>query len=135
MAEVIAFFRARKGRAFGFRFRDWGYFEATDQQCQAVSASVFQLVKRYPSGPVVEIRTITRPVVGSVVVRVTGNIVTPTIDHATGRLAFGAAPATTPVATFRFDVQVRFYTDHLQVISRAYNLQNVQSIPLVEISA
>ena len=133
MAEVIAFFRARKGRAFGFRFRDWGDFEATDQQCQAVSATVFQLVKRYPSGPVVEIRTITRPVVGSVVVRVNGTIVTPTIDHATGRLTFGAAPAATPVATFRFDVPVRFDTDHLQVISRAYNLQNVQSIPLVEI--
>jgi hypothetical protein len=30
---------------------------------------------------------------------------------------------------------VRFDTDHLQVISRAYNLQNVQSIPLVEIRA
>ena len=135
MAEVIAFFRARKGRAFGFRFRDWGDFEATDQQCQPVNATVFQLVKRYPSGPVVEIRTITRPVVGSVVVRVSGNIVSPTIDHATGRLTFGSAPAATPVATFRFDVPVRFDTDQLQVISRAYNLQNVQSIPLVDIRA
>ena len=104
MAEVIAFFRARKGRAFGFRFRNWGDFEATDQQCQAVSATVFQLVKRDPSGPVVEVSTITRPVSGSVVVRVNGNVVTPTIDHATGRLTFGAAPAATPVATFRFDV-------------------------------
>ena len=66
LGTLIAFFRARKGRAFGFRFRDWGDFEATDQQCHAVSATVFQLVKRYPSGPVVEIRTITRPVSGSV---------------------------------------------------------------------
>lgn len=28
MAEVIAFFRARKGRAYGFRFRDWTDFDA-----------------------------------------------------------------------------------------------------------
>lgn len=31
MAEVIAFFRARKGRAYGFRFRDWNDFDATGQ--------------------------------------------------------------------------------------------------------
>jgi uncharacterized protein (TIGR02217 family) len=135
MAEVIAFFRARKGRAFGFRFRDWGDFEAADQQCQPISASVFQLVKRYPSGPVAEIRTITRPVAGSVVVRVKVAVVTPTIDHATGRLTFGSAPAATPMASFRFDVPARFDTNHLQVVSMAYHLQNVESIPLVEIRA
>lgn len=63
------------------------------------------------------------------------NSAAPPIDHAMGRLTFASAPATTSVATFRFDVPVRFDTDHLQVISCAYNLQNVRSIPLVEIRA
>ena len=31
MAEVIAFFRARRGRAYGFRFRDWNDFDATGE--------------------------------------------------------------------------------------------------------
>jgi uncharacterized protein (TIGR02217 family) len=135
MAEVVAFFRARKGRAYGFRFRDWSDFEAVDQTCQEVTSTVFQLVKRYPSGPVQEVRTITRPVSGTVVVKVNGVVVAPTIDHATGRLTFGAPPAATPVASFQFDVPVRFDADHLQVVSAAYHLQNVQSIPLVEIRA
>ena len=47
----------------------------------------------------------------------------------------GASRRQALVRRFRFDVPVRFDTDQLQVISRAYNLQNVQSNPLVEIRA
>ena len=46
-----------------------------------------------------------------------------------------APPAANPTASFLFDVPVRFDTDHLQVVSPAYHLQNVQSIPLIEIRA
>lgn len=45
---VFAFFRARKGRAYGFRFRDWTDFEATGQAMLATtSPTVWQLVRRY----------------------------------------------------------------------------------------
>lgn len=135
MAEVVAFFRARKGRAYGFRFRDWADFEAVDQPLLEVTPTVWQLAKQYPSGAYADLRTITKPVSGTVMVKLNGNVVSPSIDHLTGRATFGSPPAPIPTASFLFDVPVRFDTDHLQVVSAAYHLQNVQSIPLVEIRA
>lgn len=137
MAEVIAFFRARKGRAYGFRFRDWTDFEATDQALVATADPlVWKLAKTYPSGPSADLRLITKPEAGSVVVRVNGAVVAGlTIDHLTGRVTFPSAPAAQPYADFRFDVPCRFDTDHLPVVATAFHLQQVSSISIVEIRA
>ena len=136
MAEVIAFFRARKGRAYGFRFRDWNDFEAVSQPlAPTADPLVWQLVKQYASGPSADQRTITKPVAGTVLVRVNGNPVAVTIDHLTGKATFGAAPAAQPYADFQFDVPVRFDADHLPVVAVAYHIQQVSSIALVEIRA
>jgi Conserved hypothetical protein 2217 (DUF2460) len=69
--ELIAFFRARKGKAYGFRFKDWTDYKATDQLIGTGDGAIktFQLVKRYPSGSVIEVRTITKPVAGTVDLR------------------------------------------------------------------
>ena len=66
--ELIAFFRARKGKAYGFRFKDWTDYKATGQLIGTGDGAIktFQLVKRYPSGSVIEVRTITKPVAGTV---------------------------------------------------------------------
>lgn len=134
MAEVIAFFRARKGRAYGFRFRDWTDFEAAGQaMLTTANPLVWQLVRRYPSGPGEDVRLITKPEVGSVIVRVSGAPVGVTIDHLTGRVTFPSAPGATPYADFRFDVPCRFDTDHLPVVATAFHLQQISSIPIVEI--
>jgi uncharacterized protein (TIGR02217 family) len=137
MAEVIAFFRARKGRAYGFRFRDWTDFEATGQAMLATADPlVWQLVRRYPSGPSEDVRKITKPEVGSAVVRVSGGVVAGISgDHLTGLVTFPSAPAAQPYADFRFDVPCRFDTDHLPVVATAYHLQQVSSIAIVEIRA
>ena len=86
-------------------------------------------------GPSAEQRTITKPVAGSVVVRVNGNPVAVTVDHLTGRVTFGAAPGAQPYADFQFDVPVRFDADHLPVVAVAYHIQQVSSIALIEIRA
>ncbi|NJO53600.1 MAG: DUF2460 domain-containing protein [Bacteroidales bacterium] len=136
MAEVIAFFRARKGRAYGFRFRDWTDFDATGQEMvPTADPLVWQLVRRYASGPVEEVRLITKPEAGSVVVRVNGTPASVTIDPLTGKATFPSTPAATPYADFRFDVPCRFDTDHLPVVAAAYHLQQVSSISIVEIRA
>lgn len=137
MAEVIAFFRARKGRAYGFRFRDWTDFEGTGQAMLATtSTTVWQLVRRYPSGPSEDVRAITKPETGTVIVRVNGTIVAGlSIDHLTGRVTFPSAPAAQPYADFRFDVPCRFDTDHLPVVATAFHLQQISSIAIVEIRA
>jgi len=66
--ELIAFFHARKGRAYGFRFKDWTDSKATGQLLGTGDGAQtqFQLVRRYPSGSVIEIRTVSKPVAGSV---------------------------------------------------------------------
>jgi ParB-like chromosome segregation protein Spo0J len=96
---------------------------------------VWQLAKQYASGPSADQHTITKPVAGTVVVRVNGNAVAVTVDHLTGRVTFGAAPGAQPYADFQFDVPVRFDADHLPVVAVAYHIQQVSSITLIEIRA
>ena len=138
MDEVIAFFRARKGRAHGFRFKDWQDFQAVDQPLAATSdASIWQLVKRYESGGADEVRHVTKPASGTVVVRIDGVVQTLgahyTIDETTGTVTFSSPPAVTPRADFEFDVPVRFDTDHLAVTTRHFDAAVVPSIPIVEL--
>ena len=136
MAEVIAFFRARKGRAYGFRFRDWNDFEAEAQPlAPTTDPLIWQLTKQYASGPSADQRVITKPEAGTVVVRVGGNPVSVDVDHLTGLITFDLAPATQSYADFLFDVPVRFDTDHLLVVAVAYHIQQVSSIALIEIRA
>jgi uncharacterized protein (TIGR02217 family) len=138
MDEVIAFFRARKGRAFGFRLKDWQDFAALDQALDATAdPAVWQLVKRYESGGIEEARTIAKPVSGTVAVRVNGVLQVLgsdyTLDETTGRVTFTVAPGATPRADFEFDVPVRFDTDHLAVTTRHFDAAVVPSIPIVEL--
>ncbi len=58
--ELIAFFRARRDRADGFRFKDWTDYKATGQLLGTGDdvPTQFQRVKHYSSGSVIEVRTI-----------------------------------------------------------------------------
>lgn len=134
MAAVIAHFRVAMGKAYSFPFKDWSDFDATDQQMVQVSSTVYQLVKRYTLGGGRHIRTITKPMSGSVVVKVSGSVVTPaSIDYLTGLVTFSAAPGATPTATFQFYVPVRFDMDHLPIQVENYDQQTVTQIDLVEV--
>ena len=64
VAAFLAFFYARRGRAHGFRFRDWTDFRAAGQLLGMGDGErkTFQLVRRYDSGGAVHERRITRPV-------------------------------------------------------------------------
>ncbi len=139
VAALIAFFRARRGRAYGFRFKDW-----TDHQALAQALGVgdgttktFQLVKHYPSGGVVETRVITKPVAGTVTVYRDGVEATAglTIDNTTGLVTFTTAPTAgvQVTADFTFDVPVRFDSDLMDVTIETYQLGTWGQIPVVEI--
>ena len=100
MQAVIAHFHVVKGRGYSFRFKDWNDYDATDVPMVEVSPTVWQLVKRYNVGGYEHVRTITKPVVGSVAVKIGGSPVTPSsIDHQTGLVTFGSAPGSAPTAT------------------------------------
>jgi uncharacterized protein (TIGR02217 family) len=148
LAAVVEFFEARNGRLYGFRFKDWADYKsclpsqtpsATDQAIGTGdgTTTAFQLVKRYTSGGQTWVRTITKPVVGSVTVAVdgVGQAGGWSVDTTTGLITFDAAPASGVSITsgFEFDVPVRFDTDTLDVTLDLERLGSITSIPLLEI--
>ena len=136
---LIAFFRARKGRAYGFRFKDWTDFKVTGQVIGTGNASVtaFPLRKTYSNGSVNEERIITKPVNGSVAVYLNGVLQNSgwSVNTATGIVTFSSAPGNGVIvsADFEFDVPVRFDTDRLSATLDAYGVNSWLDIPLVEI--
>lgn len=134
MADVVAHFYVVGGKAHSFRFKDWADYDAAGAAMLMVSGTVYQLVKRYARGGEEYVRTITKPVAGSVAITVSGSPVTPlSINDLTGLVTFSAPPAITPLATFEFDVPVRFDTDRLPVQSNAYDQMVVPQIDLIEV--
>lgn len=135
---LISFFRARKGRAYGFRFKDWTDYQGTETLGTGDGTRTqFQLVKNYASGSVIESRTITKPVSGSVQVYKNGVLQTTgiAIDTTNGIITFTAAPAAGQVitASYQFDVPVRFDTDKLSASLDAYGIHSWLDITLVEV--
>lgn len=149
LAEVVAFFEARHGQLYGFRWKDW-----TDWKSCAPSAApgpldqpigtgdgatrVFALAKSYASGGQAYRRPIKKPVAGTVKVAVAGVALGGgqyAVDHAAGLVELAAAPADGVVVTagFEFDVPVRFDTDRLDVTWDLDRLGSIASIPLVEV--
>lgn len=148
LAVVVAFFEARNGRLHGFRYKDWADYKsalpsqaitATDQQIGTGTGSLqsFQLAKRYTSGAQTWVRTITKPVAGTV--RVALGMVEQmsgwTLDTTTGVVTFTTAPAggVAVRAGFEFDVPVRFDSDTLDVTLDFERLGSITAFPLLEI--
>lgn len=136
---LIAFFRARKGRAYGFRFKDWTDYSANNQGIGTGNGTTtqFQLKKLYASGAVNEPRVICKPVSGSVQVYKAGVLQTSgvSVDLTTGIVTFSAAPTIGQAitASFEFDVPVRFDTDRLSATLDAYGITSWLDIPLIEV--
>jgi uncharacterized protein (TIGR02217 family) len=145
---VIAFFEARLGRLYGFRFKDLADFKSCapneivsplDQSIGSGDgiATQFQLIKTYVSGPSNWVRTINKPLAGTVRVAVAGVEQTSgiSVDNTTGLITFDSAPAMGGVITagFEFDTPVRFDTDSLSINLSNFAAGEIPSIPLVEI--
>lgn len=136
---LIAFFRARRGKAVGFRFKDWSDYKAENVQIGVGDGSEtdFQLVKIYSSGSVAVSRDITKPVAGTVDIYVDAVLQSSgiTVDTETGIVSFSSAPGSGDVITadFEFDVPVRFDTDEMAVSMDSFDAGNWSSIPLIEV--
>ena len=145
---VIAFFEARLGRLYAFRFKDWSDFKScapdantapTDQALGTGDGhtTAFQLIKTYTSGPSSWTRTIQKPVAGTVRIAFSGVEHTTgfTVDTAAGLVTFASAPAggVALTAGFEFDTPARFDTDHLALNLASFTAGEIPSIPLVEV--
>jgi len=148
LSAVVAFFEARLGRLYGFRFKDFADFQScapgaaiapTDQAIGTGdgTTTVFQLVKTYSSGPSNWVRKIAKPVDGSVRVAVAGveQLSGVSVDATTGLVTFTAAPVSAAAITagFAFDTPARFDTDSLSINLASFAAGEVPSIPMVEI--
>ena len=82
---LIAFFIARSGRAYGFRFKDHQDWQLITQPLKAIIAQPLkaQLVRVYYSG-VTQSREIKKPVSNTIQVRLNGVLQSVTVDYTTG---------------------------------------------------
>lgn len=147
LQTLIAFFRARRGAAKAFRFRD-----PLDHSSHAMSgvptpldirigtgdgaATAFDLVKIYGAGAEAEVRRITRPVAGSLRVGVDGvEQMTGWALEPGGVIRFAAAPMAGAAisAGFLFDVPVRFESDQLDIAGHGFAAGDAPSVPMIEV--
>ncbi|MFM5953155.1 MAG: DUF2460 domain-containing protein [Novosphingobium sp.] len=146
LGVLLAFFRARRGAARGFRLRDPTDFSsnamtvtptASDQLLgtgDGLTAS-FPLLKRYGEGEAQQLRRITRPRTDSVVVSLDGAATTAFTLDPGGVVRFAVAPATGKLiqAGFLFDVPVRFAEDRLEVAGAVFAAGEAPSVPVIEV--
>ena len=144
LETLITFFRARRGPAVGFRFRD-SYDFSSNQMSSASTATdqligfgdgarvEFPLIKTYGTG---EERRITRPIAGTLRVAVEGvEAVSGWTLQSLGVLQFDdpPAPGVAITAGFEFDVPVRFAEDRIEINRATFLAGEAPSVPLIEI--
>lgn len=150
--EVISFFEERRGKLYGFRWKDHSDHQSS-LPLQDITAqdqllgignggqSEFQLLKTYGETFAPYSREITKPVEGSVLVSIDSNLQIEntdyTIDHTTGIVTFlsGSIPTNGVIVTagFEYDVPVRFDTDELKINLSRFNAGEIPNIPVVEV--
>lgn len=148
---VIEFFEERRGRLYGFRWRDHADFKSCLPQGvpgpmdQVIgvgdgTTAAFQLVKTYGGAHAPWLRTITKPVADSVAVAVDGisvDVADFSVEATTGVVTFAAgkipAAEASVTAGFRFDVPVRFDADALEINLSGFEYGTIPSIPIIEV--
>lgn len=147
---LIAFFEARQGQIYGFRWKDWTDYKSSaakaehtyDDQVIGVGDDVtaaFQLVKQYKSGKYIYDRPITKPVSGTVRMGLNGEEQYEGVDYEVNTRT-GIVTFTHPVngdveitGGFEFDVPVRFDTDRIHTSLASFQAGDAPSVPIVEV--
>ncbi|MEM8572423.1 MAG: DUF2460 domain-containing protein [Pseudomonadota bacterium] len=150
LAEVVAFFEARHGQLYSFRWKDWLDFKSCrpsstpgpfDQEIGRGDGETisFQLQKSYTSLAQTYVRPIAKPVEGTLVLAVGGQVLEQGLDFGfsptSGVITFDEPPgAGVPVtAGYEFDVPVRFDTDRITTSISNFSAGEIPSIPVVEV--
>ncbi|MEY4836521.1 MAG: hypothetical protein RLZZ475_380 [Pseudomonadota bacterium] len=146
LSELLAFFRARRGPARGFRIMDpfdhssngmTGTPTMSDQLIGTGNGLTadFQLTKAYGVGLDPQIRPITRPRPETLLVSVGDVASTAWTLRSGGVLSFLAPPPAGAKirAGFLFDVPVRFAEDRIDISAVNFAAGEAPSIPLIEL--
>jgi uncharacterized protein (TIGR02217 family) len=146
MDTIRKLFYNTSGRAAGFRFKDWGDYQLTNEQIATGDGTTlaFKIIKTYSVTGSSYVRRIFKPVSGTMVVADNATVRTEgagagkyTVDYTTGIITFDNAikPANGHAITVScdFDVPVRFDVDELSSSMDGYLTESWSNIPLVEI--
>lgn len=137
--NLVNFFKLTKGKAIGFKFKDWLDYKVNSQVIATADGENkdFQLIKTYLLGNHVQIRKITKPIEGTVKIYVNDiedktNI---SIDYEKGLVSFSSAPANNSIikADFEFYVPVRFDTDKLDITMKNSKYGEIKELKIIEI--
>jgi uncharacterized protein (TIGR02217 family) len=150
LETLLAFFEARSGQLYAFRWKDWADYKSCALGAQISpldqrlgmgdgAARSFALTKRYASGENAYLRPIQKPVSGTVVAAVGGD---PkvfdtefSVDTQAGLIHFTDPPdiGAEVTAGFEFDVPARFDTDRIEVSIAAYEAGELPNVPIIEV--
>lgn len=150
IAELIAFFEARRGQLNGFRWKDWADFKSCNPSGIAGPSDqtlgtgdgvkqTFELRKTYKSGDQSYTRPITKPVEGTVRVAVSGDELVPgtefSVEFSTGIVTFSVPPVAGAIVTagYEFDVPVRFDADRINTSVASFQAGEIPDVPVVEV--
>lgn len=142
MDTVRAFFYNMRGRACGFRFKDWRDFQITTEEIGTGDTveTVFQITKTYTTGAETYVRDLKKIVAGTysvyvnAVLQVEGGGNDYTIDINTGIITFNSAPAADPITvTCEFDVPVRFDTDYMNPSEEGFTTEAWSNLSVIEL--
>lgn len=147
---LIAFFEARMGQMFAFRWKDWSDYKSSIASAapafedQLIGKgdevqNVFQLLKTYRSGPHEYVRPIAKPVLGTVRIGLGRDEMQEGVDYevdlTSGLVTFQHPPerGVEITAGFEFDVPVRFDTDQIQTSVASFQAGTVPNVPIIEV--
>lgn len=129
--DLVEFYHSVRGPGIGFRYKDFGDYKSCkvtqtpteeDQVVASIDGSdtVFQLIKQYATGTLIQHRLIQKPIEGTILVSVGGvsrvEGTDYTIDYTTGIITFVAPQTVTQIKWGgEFDVPCRFEEDSLPI--------------------
>lgn len=147
---LISFWRICRGSFRGFRFKDWQDYTSSIRNVAPTNAdqnigtgdgtkTSFQITKAYIFGGETILKTILKPVVGTVLVAVNGIAQVEgtdfLVDYSLGIIHFFVAPAIDLSVTvgFEFDNPARFKSDKLDVTGLTTKLSRAQVVDVIEL--
>lgn len=145
MMAVLNFFNARQGRAYGFRYKNWGNYTVVNRPIATGDGYSTRLPmwKFYGFGTSRQYKRLRKIVTGSVTnvgVAAPGGLVEGVdfnIDYESGEIALNFAPGYgIPIyGTLEFDEAVRFDNDEIQTVIDQYNNNSLSSLPLIGVKS
>ena len=136
---LINFFKLTKGKAIGFKFKDWIDYNTSNQVIATADGEIkdFQLIKTYLLDDYIQIRKITKPIKNTVKVYINNvdSTSSANINYENGIVSFENAPEKNSIikADFEFYVPVRFDTDKLDITMKNSKYGEIKELKIIEI--